>query len=114
MCRVVGIILRGICLMRKQEMDWFFGGCRALVPQAWDNFMNGLHPSERDDPCKSYFARLTHSEKDVQMAAAKHWGAFEQSLALGRSDKLQVCTLIHSTHAAPVHLRLCCHGTGSC
>jgi proline iminopeptidase len=75
--------------MRKQEMDWFFGGCRVLVPQAWSNLLSGLHPSERDNPCEAYYARLTHADTQVQIEAAKRWGAFEHSLALGRSDKLQ-------------------------
>lgn len=76
--------------MRKQEMDWFFGGCRVLVPQAWDRLMSSLHPSERGNPREAFFARLTHSDMDVQAAAAKSWSTFEFSLALGRSDKLQV------------------------
>ena len=77
-------------MMRKQEMDWFFGGCRVLVPQAWDRLLVGLHPSERENPREAYFARLTHADPAVQSAAAKSWAGFEFSLALGRSDKLQV------------------------
>ena len=33
--RVTGLVLRGICLMRKVEIDWMFrGGAAAIFPQA--------------------------------------------------------------------------------
>jgi len=33
-CSVAGLILRGICLMRQQELDWMYrgGGAAALRP----------------------------------------------------------------------------------
>ena len=31
MCRVRGLVLRGVCLMRPEEIDWMYGGDAAAV-----------------------------------------------------------------------------------
>jgi hypothetical protein len=89
-------------------MDWFFGGCRALVPRAWDTFLENLSPEERQYPAKAYYARLTHEDPKVQLEAARSWVTFEFSLGLGKSQKLQVCRvcLMHQL----LHAQLACYG----
>lgn len=91
MCRVLGLILRGVCLMRKQEIDWVFGGgCKAVVPQAWQQFLAGLTEAEQAEPLPAYYRRLTHPDDNVRLAAAMHWSSLERSLNLNSTDKLQV------------------------
>src|SRR5262249_29602466 len=36
--RVLGIILRGICLMQRREVEWFLYGIRNIFPEAWNKF----------------------------------------------------------------------------
>jgi len=36
--RCLGLILRGIFLMRRLEIDWFLHGMRTIFPEAWANF----------------------------------------------------------------------------
>eukprot|EP00892_Ulva_mutabilis_P010791 jgi/Ulvmu1/8084/UM004_0321.1 len=89
--RVLGMVLRGVCLMREQEIDWVFrGGCKALVPQAWEQYLAGLTEKEQEDPLAAYFRRLTHTDDNVRLSAAMHWSFLERSLNLSASDKLQV------------------------
>jgi len=85
------MVLRGVCLMRKQEIEWVFGGgCKVLVPQAWELFLGGLTEVEQADPLLAYYRRLTHPDDDVRLSAAMHWSSLERSLNLNSTDKLQV------------------------
>lgn len=72
-CRVGGLILRAMCLMRPQEIDWMYrggaGGVGALQPAAWAAFLAPLSPSEKADPLAAWHARLTSSDPAVRDAA---------------------------------------------
>src|SRR5690606_586833 len=56
--RVLGLVLRGIFLCRRSEIDWFLYGMRTVYPEAWRNFVEGLPPEERGDLLGSYYRRL--------------------------------------------------------
>ena len=72
-CRVGGLILRAMCLMRPQEIDWMYrggaAGVGALQPAAWAAFLAPLSPAERTDPLAAWHARLTSSDPAVRDAA---------------------------------------------
>ena len=40
--KCIGLILRGIFLMRRSEIEWFLYGMRTIFPEAWANFVNFL------------------------------------------------------------------------
>ncbi len=76
--RVKAMILRGIFLMRQQELDWFYGhGTKMIFPEAWEKFVSVIPTNERSDIIGAYYRRLTSSNKAVQIEAAKHWSAWE-------------------------------------
>jgi proline iminopeptidase len=75
--RCIGLILRGIFLMRRSEIDWFLHGMRTIFPEAWTNFVNFLPPEERGDLLESYYRRLTSPDPAVRMAAARVWSMYE-------------------------------------
>lgn len=85
------MVLRGVCLMRREDIDWVFGGgCKALVPQAWERFLAGLTEEEHAAPLQAYYRRLTHPDDSIRRSAAAHWSSLERSLNLNSTDKLQV------------------------
>ncbi|CAJ2631287.1 unnamed protein product [Trifolium pratense] len=46
--KVTGIVLRGIFLLRKKEIDWFYeGGAAAIFPDAWEPFRDLIPENER-------------------------------------------------------------------
>ena len=48
--RVTELVLRGIFLLRKQEIDWFYQrGASALFPDAWEHYLAPIPESERGD-----------------------------------------------------------------
>jgi proline iminopeptidase len=75
--RCAGLVLRGIFLCRRSEVDWFLYGMRTVFPEAWRAFANFLPESERRDLLESYYLRLTHPDPAVHMPAARAWSTYE-------------------------------------
>lgn len=76
--RVSELILRGIFLLRRAELEWFYcGGCSWLYPDAYEAFERVIPPAERGDIIGAYHKRLTHEDPRVQLAAAKAWSIWE-------------------------------------
>ena len=57
--RCLGLVLRGIFLCRKREIDWFLHGLRTIFPENWRAFAEFLPQGERSDLLASYHRRLT-------------------------------------------------------
>jgi proline iminopeptidase len=77
--RCLGLVLRGIFLCRKSEIDWFLYGLRSLFPEPWERFAGFLPPHERGDLLRSYHRRLVDPDPAVHMPAARAWGVYEGS-----------------------------------
>ncbi|HZH29023.1 MAG TPA: prolyl aminopeptidase [Azospirillaceae bacterium] len=75
--RVIGLIVRGIFLMRRMEIDWFLHGARMVFPDAWERFAGFLPPEERGDLLEGYWRRLNDPDPAVQAEAAKIWSIYE-------------------------------------
>ncbi|WVZ99231.1 hypothetical protein U9M48_044560 [Paspalum notatum var. saurae] len=79
---VTGIVLRGIFLLRKKELDWFYeGGAAAIFPDAWEPFRDFIPEDERNCFIEAYSKRLTSSDPTVQVEAAKRWTTWEMMTA---------------------------------
>jgi len=76
--RVSELVLRGIFLLRKQEIDWFYQrGASILYPDAWEPYLAHIPEGERSDLLKAYYTRLTSPDPAVRLAAAKVWSGWE-------------------------------------
>jgi len=84
--RVRGMVLRGIFLSRRTELDWtFVDGARRIFPDGWDEFVAPLTPRERGDVLAAYHRKLTSSDAETRASAALAWNLWEE-----RASKL-VC-----------------------
>ena len=77
--RCLGLVLRGIFLCRRSEIEWFLGGIRTVYPEPWERLSGFLPSTERGDLLKSYYRRLTDPDAAVHMPAARAWSTFEGS-----------------------------------
>lgn len=77
--RCTGLVLRGIFLCRKSEIDWFLYGLRNLFPEAWRAFTDPIPEAERGDLLSAYHRRLTDPDPAVHMPAARAWSIYEGS-----------------------------------
>jgi proline iminopeptidase len=76
--RVTELVLRGIFLLRKEEIRWFYQeGSSWMFPDAWEEFWNHIPEAERGDLLRAYYKRLTSTDPAVQSAAAKVWSVWE-------------------------------------
>lgn len=75
--RCLGLVLRGIFLCRRTEVDWFLYGIRTVFPEAWRNFAGFVPEAERGDLLAAYYRRLTDPEPAVHMPAARAWSTYE-------------------------------------
>ena len=88
--RVLGLVLRGVFLATRAEIDWFMHGMRHVYPEAWRAFAEFLPARERGDLLRSYYARLTNPDPAVHMPAARTWDRYESacSTLIPRADGL--------------------------
>jgi len=78
--RVTALVLRGIFLLRKREIDWFYQrGADALFADAWEGYLEPIPEAERGDLLHAYYRRLTGDDPEVQRQAAKAWSVWEGS-----------------------------------
>ena len=75
--RCKALVLRGIFLCRKSEIDWFLHGMRAFAPEIWREFTGYLPAAERHDLLTNYYKRLTDPDPKVHMPAARKWSVYE-------------------------------------
>ncbi|KAK7246666.1 hypothetical protein RIF29_41536 [Crotalaria pallida] len=80
--KVTGIVLRGIFLLRKKEVDWFYeGGAAAIFPDVWEPFRDLIPENERGCFVDAYKKRLNSDDIETQYAAARAWTKWEMMTA---------------------------------
>ena len=77
--RCLGLVLRGIFLCRKSEIDWFLYGLRSIFPEAWRKLADMLSLEEQGDLLTNYHRRLVNPDPAVHMPAARAWSVYEGS-----------------------------------
>ncbi len=78
--RCKGLILRGIFLLRKIEINWFYQeGCSYIYPDAWEEYLAVIPKNKRNNLVKAYYEKLTSSNVKSRIEAAKAWSKWEAS-----------------------------------
>jgi proline iminopeptidase len=76
--RVTELVLRGIFLLRRKEIEWFYqGGASTIFPDAWESYRDHIPEAERGDMLRAYYGRLTSSDPAVRNTAARIWSSWE-------------------------------------
>lgn len=76
--RVTELILRGIFLLRKSELDWFYQeGCSWIFPDAFENYAAPIPEAERHNMVEAYYRRLASGDLETQLRAARAWSIWE-------------------------------------
>jgi len=75
---VRALVLRGIFLLRKAEIDWFYQeGANWIYPDTWEAYEAAIPKEERGDYVAAYYKRLTSDDPAVRLAAARAWSIWE-------------------------------------
>jgi proline iminopeptidase len=80
--RVTELVLRGIFLFDQYEIDWMYkeGGASQLYPDKWEEFVAPIPKAEHGDLVEAFRKRLTGSDPEAQLAAAKAWSKWEADI----------------------------------
>lgn len=75
--RCLALVLRGIFLCRRGEVEWFLHGMRTVYPEAWRAFAGFIPEAERRELLHAYYRRLVDPSPAVHMPAARAWSTYE-------------------------------------
>ncbi len=77
---VTGLVLRGIFLLRKKEISWFYQqGASFIFPDEWEKYLAPIVEEERSDLISAYYKRLTGDDEEIRLEAARAWSQWEAS-----------------------------------
>lgn len=66
--RCLGLILRGIFTLRKEELQWFYQkGADMLFPDFFDQYKDVIPVDERNDLIKAFYKRLTGDNREEML-----------------------------------------------
>jgi proline iminopeptidase len=107
--RCLGLILRGIFLTRKKELQWFYQyGASEIFADFWERYRDEIPEDERGDLITAYHKRLTSDDEAIQLSAARAWSTWE-----GSTSKLYPSTDLidhwENAHEALSLARIECH-----
>jgi proline iminopeptidase len=80
---VTELVLRGIFMLRRWELEWFYQeGASRLYPDAWQSYLEAIPAVERGDLISAYHRRLTSDDEATRLDAARAWSVWEASTSL--------------------------------
>ncbi|MGA1599711.1 MAG: prolyl aminopeptidase [bacterium] len=107
--QVSELILRGIFLLRKKEVRWFYQeGASFIFPDSWERFLEPIPETERSNLMEAYYRRLLSDDPHVALEAARAWSSWEAS-ALSLYPNPQRVDAFISPEFALAFARIECH-----
>jgi len=109
--RVTELVLRGIFLLRRSELEWFYQsseGAAALFPDLWEKYVAHIPEDERYDMMRAYYRRLTSSDSRERNAAARTWSLWEAATSHLRTSAADMAKFEKPAIAA-AFARIECH-----
>ncbi len=89
--RVSELVLRGIFMLRRKELRWFYQeGTSFIFPDAWEHYLAPIPPAERGDMISAYYKRLTSADAAVRLQAARAWSIWEAATSFLTQDPLHI------------------------
>ena len=91
--KVTELVLRGIFLLRRSELEWFYQqGCNALYPDAWEAYLAAIPEVEHGDLISAYHRRLTSDDAATRLAAARAWSVWEGATSFLWQDSSHIAS----------------------
>lgn len=107
--RVTELVLRGIFMLRRAEMLWFYQqGASAIYPDAFEAYRDFIPEVERGDMMSAYHRRLTSDDETLRLAAARAWASWEGATSFITPNRGYIATTA-GDHFALAFARIECH-----
>jgi proline iminopeptidase len=103
------LVLRGIFMLRKWEIDWFYQeGASALFADRWEQYVAPIPRRERSDLVRAFHRRLTGRNPRQRLEAARAWSIWEAATSFLHADEAQVRKWGNAAFATAI-ARIECH-----
>lgn len=107
--RVSEMVLRGIFMLRRKELEWFYQeGASMIFPDLFEPYREFIPEAERGDLIAAYHRRLTGDDAAVRLEAAKRWSVWEGSTLSLLPDPARVASF-GDAHYALAFARIECN-----
>jgi proline iminopeptidase len=107
--RVSELVLRGIFMLRKWEIDWFYqDGAGAIYPDRWEEYVAVIPPRERADLVGAYYRRLVSPNRATRVRAARAWSIWEAATSFLEPSESNIAQWGREEFAVAV-ARIECH-----
>lgn len=87
--RVSELVLRGIFMLRKKELDWFYQeGASKIFPESWQEFLQPIEDDKRNNLMDAYREIFYGDDHEKKLRAAVAWSKWEaatSSLLISKS-----------------------------
>lgn len=110
--RVTELVLRGIFLLRRSELEWFYQnpqGAASIFPDLWESYVEPIPEAERGDMMAAYYKRLTSNDPEVLRRAATAWSVWEGATSYLRTNLDYVTKFKEDADYAAAFARIECH-----
>lgn len=108
--RVSEIIITGVTMTRRSEVDWLYRGVGRFFPEQWDRFRRGVPAADRDGNLVEAYARLMEDpDPGVRGAAAADWIAWEDAVISLESNGTPNAYSARPESAQVALARICAH-----
>jgi proline iminopeptidase len=79
---VLAMVLRGIFLGRKSDVDWVYQeGASRFYPDHWEDFVAPIPEADRGDMVAAYHKRIDGADELARMSAIKAWSRWEADIS---------------------------------
>ena len=74
------MVLRGIFMLRKKELDWFYQeGASNIFPEAWEKFLEPIDIDQRNNLMAAYYKIFKSDDEKKKFSAALAWSRWDGS-----------------------------------
>jgi proline iminopeptidase len=101
--QVTELVLRGIFLLRRSELEWFYQdplGAASIFPDLWEKYLAPIPPAERGDLILAYYRRLISEDRATRATAARAWATWEAATSFLRANPTYVTKFDNPDYAA--------------
>jgi len=75
--RVLGLVLRGVFLARRVDLDWYAGGgVDRILPDHWEQFIGTVPQKEHGNIIAAYHRRIFSKDTKTSRKYARAWSAW--------------------------------------
>jgi proline iminopeptidase len=90
--RVTRLVLRGLFLASRDELDWYFDGLRQFLPDAWER-LRAFAPGKPWTALVQHFHDAVRGDGAEALAAAAAWNAWESAvMSIGEPNAVPPAT----------------------